>query len=229
MTFNQLKMAIRSTYLTNLYGFKLKKMTNLRDRKVLRAEYCAKMLEDLNIEVKVINEQNIPKDGNYLLACNHRTIIDPLVVEVATRYHDIQGYWIAKKELYNSFFFGLFVRNAGTILIDRDASAMSGFFKEIKEAVKEGDSIYIFPEGTRNKSEDEALGEFKSGSQLIAIKNRLDILPVYIRNRADKITAEAIEDSSQRRVVEIEFGELISSKDRETSLQDAYKKTFNIA
>ena len=227
MTFNQLKMALYSTYLTNLYGFKLRKAIGLKAKKDLRAEYCAKMLEDLNIEVKIINEQNIPKDGNCLLACNHRTIIDPLVVEVATRYHNIQGYWIAKKELYDSFFFGLFVRNSGTILIDRDASQMSGFFKEIKQAVKDGDSIYIFPEGTRNQSE-ETLGEFKSGSQLIAVKNRLDILPVYIRNRADKITAEAIEDSSQRRVVEIEFGEMISYKDRETSLQDAYKKTFNI-
>ena len=220
-------MGLYSTFLTNWYGFKLRKLTSLKDRKTVRAEYCAKMLEDLNIEVKIINEQNIPKDGNYLLACNHRTIIDPLVVEVATRYHNIQGYWIAKKELYDSFFFGLFIRNAGTILIDREASQMSGFFKEIKQAVKDGESIYIFPEGTRNKS-DEPLSEFKSGTQLIALKNRLDILPVYIRNRADNILTEAIADSSVRRVVEVEFGELISYKDREVPLQDAYKKTFNI-
>ena len=228
MTFNQLKMAIYSTYLTNLYGFKLRKVTDLKEKKRIRAEYCARLLEDLNIEVKVINEQNIPNDGNYLLASNHRTVIDPLIVEVATRYFNIQGYWIAKKELYDSFFFGLFVRNAGTILIDRDTSQISNFFKDVKKAVKEGDSIYIFPEGTRNQS-DEPLCEFRSGSELIALKNRLDILPVYIRNRADKILADAIADSSERRVVEVEFGELISYKDREVSLQDAYKKRFNIS
>lgn len=220
-------MALYSTYLTNLYGFKLRKAETLEDKKRIRSEYCAKMLEDLNIEVKIINEQNIPEDGNYLLACNHRTIIDPLVVEVVMRDRNINGYWIAKKELYDSFFFGLFIRNAGTILIDRDASQMSHFFKEIKEVVKKGYSIFIFPEGTRN-STDEPIREFKAGSQLIAVKNRLDILPVYIRNRADKITAEAIEDSSQRRVVEIEIGELISYKDRDVSLEDAYRKMFNI-
>ncbi len=227
MTFNQIKMALYSTFLTNWYGLKLRKIKVLKERKRVRVEYCASLLETLNIEVKVINQQNIPQNGNYLLASNHRTIIDPLIIEVATKDHNIQGYWIAKKELYDSFFFGLFVRNAGTILIDREASQMGAFFKEIKQKVKEGDSIYIFPEGTRNKS-DEFLGEFKSGSQLIAMKNRLDILPVYIRNRADKILAEAIADSSVRRVVEIEFGNLISYKDRELPLQERYKKTFNI-
>lgn len=220
-------MALYSTYLTNLYGFKLRKLTTLREKKVLRAEYCARLLEDLNIEVKIINEDKIPKEGNYLLISNHRTIIDALIVETATRYLPLQGYWIAKKELYDSFFFGMFIRNAGTLLIDREASHMSGFFKEVKQAVKDGDSIYIFPEGARNKS-DEPLSEFKAGAQLIAVKNRLDILPVYIRNRADNILADAIADSSVRRVVEIEFGDLISYKDREIPLQDAYKKTFNI-
>ncbi len=227
MTFNQIKMALYSTFLTNWYGLKLRKLKTLKEQKTLRAQYCASLLETLNIEVKVINEQKIPENGNYLLASNHRTIIDPLIVEVATRSHNIQGYWISKKELYDSFFFGLFVRNAGTLLIDREASQMGAFFKEIKQKVKEGDSIYIFPEGTRNKS-DEPLGEFKSGAQLMAIKNRLDILPLYIRNRADKILEDAIADSSVRRVVEIEFGDLISYKDRELPLQEAYKKTFNI-
>lgn len=220
-------MALYATYKTNLYGFKLRKLTSLRDKKVIRAEYCAEILENLNIEVKVINEDKIPKEGNYLLVCNHRTIIDALIVEIATKYHPIQGYWIAKKELYNSFFFGLFVRNSGTLLIDREASGMSGFFKEVKKVVKEGDGIYIFPEGSRNKT-DEPLIEFKAGAQLIAVKNRLDILPVYIRNRADKILSGAIADSSVRRVVEIEIGDIISYKDREIPLQEAYKNRFNI-
>jgi len=227
MTFNQLKLAVYSTFLTNWYGLKLRKLKTLREKKELRGEYCLGMLESLNMEVKVINPEKIPTEGNYLLASNHRTIIDPPIIEVATMNSSIQGYWISKKELYDSFFFGLFVRNAGTLLIDREAAGMSSFFKEVKQRVSEGDSIYIFPEGTRNKS-DEALGEFKDGTQLIAVKNRLDILPVYIRNRADLILADAIADSSERRVVEVEFGDLISYKDRSEPLIDKYKKTFNI-
>ena len=218
MTFNQIKIAIFATYLTNLYGYRLKQVSSSQDKKKIRVEYANRILSRLNIEIKVIGEDKIPHDGQYLLASNHRTIIDPTIIEIALQDNALYGHWIAKKELYNSFFFGLFVRNAGAILLDREKSQMSGFFKDIKKEVKNGDSIYIFPEGTRNKS-DEALGEFKDGSQLIALKNRLDILPVYIRNRADKILKDAIKDSSIKRVIEVEFGDLINYKDREVSLK----------
>jgi len=220
-------MAIFATYITNLYGYRLKQVSSSEDKKRIRIEYSNRMLSKLNIEIKVINEDKIPNEGQYLLVSNHRTVIDPTIIEVAVQNKAIFGHWISKKELYNSFFFGLFVRNAGTILLDREKSQMSSFFKDIKVAVKNGDSIYIFPEGTRNSS-DEPLSEFKDGSQLIALKNRLDILPVYIRNRADNILRDAIKDSSVKRVIEVEFGDLIGYRDREISLEDSYKKIFNI-
>jgi len=227
MTFNQIKMAIYATYLTNVYGFKLKKTDDNKEKKRLRIEYSKTLLDKLNIEVKIINEDKIPNDGKYLLLSNHRSIIDPSIVELATRNKSIYGYWIAKKELYNSFFFGMFVRNGGTILIDRESSQMSSFFKDIRKVVKNGDSVYIFPEGTRNKS-DEPLSEFKGGAEKIAKINKIDILPVFIKNRADKILIDAIKDSSKRRVVEIEIGDLISYKDTDKPIKDLYKERFGI-
>ncbi|MFA5235163.1 MAG: lysophospholipid acyltransferase family protein [Sulfurimonas sp.] len=228
MTFNQIKMAIYSTVITNFYGFKLTKFKDSKDKKRLRIEYASKLLNKLNIKIKVINEQKLPKDGQYLLISNHRSIIDPLIVEIATQHSSIFGYWIAKKELYDSLFFGKFTRNAGTILLDREASQMSGFFKDIKSCVKDGNSVFIFPEGTRNKTNAE-LTEFKEGSQIIAIKNRLPILPVYIRSRADAILKSAINDSAQLRIIEIEIGDIIDYKDRTLSIEEAYKRRFNIA
>lgn len=227
MTFNKLKIAIYATYLTNIYGYKLKKVSSSKEKKELRIEYSSKLLSKLNIEIKVINEQNIPKDGKYLLISNHRTIIDPTIIELATKNSEIFGYWIAKKELYNSFFFGMFVRSAGTILLDRESSQMSGFFKDIRRVVKSGDSVYIFPEGTRNQTE-KPLTEFKGGAEKIAKLNKIDILPAYIKNRADNILYDAIQDSSTHRVIEIEFGELISYKDNIDSIEDLYKQRFKI-
>lgn len=227
MTFNQIKMAIFATYITNLYGYRLRKINSSQEQKSSRIEYAHRMLSKLNIEIRVINEDKVPDNGQYLLASNHRTIIDPTIIEIALENKKLFGHWVSKKELYDSFFFGLFVRNAGTILLDREKSQMGGFFKDIKEAVKKGDSIFIFPEGTRNKS-DEILGEFKDGSQLIALKNKIDILPVYIRSRADKILSDAIKDSSIKRIIEVEFGDLISAKDRKVPLKQTYKSRFGI-
>lgn len=228
MTFNQIKMAVYSIIVTNYYGFKLKMSKDSQAKKRIRIAYSKKLLNKLNIKIKVINEEKLPKDGLYLLASNHRSIIDPLIVEIATQNSNIAGNWIAKKELYHSLFFGMFVRNGGTILLDRDASQMSSFFKDIKACVKEGNSIYIFPEGTRNQTDAE-ITEFKEGAQIIAIKNKLPILPVFIRSKADEVLKSAIYDSAKQRTIEIEIGDIIDYKDRTQPFEQAYKKQFNIA
>lgn len=227
MTFKQIKMAIYATYLTNKYGFALSGVTDAKKRKVARIGYATQLLTKLNIKVNVINKEKLPQDGKYLLASNHRTIIDPLIVELATQDTSLHGDWIAKKELYNSFFFGTFVRNLGTILLDREASQMSSFFKDIKASVKSGNSIYIFPEGTRNKT-DSPIAEFKEGAQIIALKNKLPILPVFIKNKANDVLMSAIKDNSIERTIEIEIGDILDAKDRSLPFAEAYKKQFNI-
>ena len=224
MNLKQISIAIYATYLTNKYGFKLKKAKTSQERIDLRFEYSQVLLDKLNISIEVLNKEKLPKDGQYLLISNHRSIIDPLIIEIALRDTKVDGFWIAKKELYNSFFFGTFVRNAGCILLDREASNMSAFFKDTKEVVKQGHSIYIFPEGTRNK-ENTPLSEFKEGSRIIALKNRLPILPVYVKTNANHILKEAIEKRTKGLKIEIEIGEIIDYKDK-TPLEENYRKQF---
>ena len=149
MTFNAIKQAIYGLYLTNSFGYRLTKTNDPVEKKRLRLGYSQAQLDTLHITVKIENSEKMPKEGQYLVISNHRSIIDPPIVEVAFKDTEIFGPWISKKELYNSFFFGLFVRNAGSILLDREKSQMSGFFADIKKAVKRGESIFIFPEGTR--------------------------------------------------------------------------------
>lgn len=132
-----------------------------------------------------------------------------------------------KKELYNSFFFGKFVRNSGTILLDRESKQMGDFFKSIKEGVSQGASICVFPEGTRN-TEGTELAEFKEGSQLIAVKNRLPILPIYIKTNANDILRRAIVKREDDLSIEIVIGDVIDYKDRSMSLEQAYRKMFDI-
>lgn len=224
MNLKQISIAIYATYLTNKYGIKLKKASTSKERIKLRLEYTKTLLEKLNIQIEVINKDKIPKDGQYLLISNHRSIIDPLIVETALRDSRIDGFWVAKKELYNSFFFGSFTRNAGSILLDREASNMSSFFKASKEVVKDGHSIFIFPEGTRNKT-DEPIAEFKEGSRIIALKNRLPILPVFIKTNAHDILKDAILNRTKNLKIEVQIGDIIDYKDK-TPLEENYRKQF---
>ncbi len=226
MTFNAVKQLFYGLYLTNSFGFRLRNIKDPMEIKRLRLAYAQAQLDTLNVTVTVANPDKLPKDGQYLVMINHKSIIDPPIVEVALKKTEIFGPWIAKKELYNSFFFGLFVRNAGSILLDRDKSQMSGFFADLKEAVKRGESIFIFPEGTRNKT-DKQLTAFKEGSRIIALKNRLPILPLYIQTDADKVLKNALGDSKLEQEVTIVVGDIIDYKEK-TDLETLYREMFSL-
>ena len=213
-------------YLTNSFGFKLRKTDDPMEKKRLRLAYSEAQLKTLNITVKIANPEKLPKEGQYLIVANHRSIIDPPIIETALKETNIFGPWISKKELYNSFFFGLFVRHAGSILLDREKSQMSGFFADIKKAVSRGESIFIFPEGTRNKTE-ENLTTFKEGSRIIALKNRLSILPVYIKTDAGKALKNALNDASLHQEIILEVGAVIDYKDK-TDLETNYRQKFGL-
>jgi 1-acyl-sn-glycerol-3-phosphate acyltransferase len=221
-----ISMAFYATYLTNKFGFLLKNEKDKEKKMLLREEYTKTLFKKLKLNVNVINKEKLPTDGKYLLISNHRSIVDPLIIETALKNTKIRGFWIAKKELYNSFFFGMFTRNAGSILLDREAKNMAPFFKDIKEVVKDGNSIYIFPEGTRNK-ENTPLSSFKEGARVIALKNRLPILPVYIKTNANEVLKEAINKRDEELTIDIEIGDLIDYKDK-TSLEENYRRSFDL-
>ena len=195
-------------------------------KKRLRLGYSQAQLDTLHISLKIENQDKLPQNGQYLVVINHKSIIEPPIVEVVLKETEIFGPWISKKELYNSFFFGLFVRNAGSILLDREKSQMSGFFADIKKAVKRGESIFIFPEGTRNKT-DKQLTAFKEGSRIIALKNRLPILPLYIKTDADKSLQNALGDSNLEQEVTIVIGDIIDYRDK-TNLEVLYREMFSL-
>ncbi len=227
MTLNQIKSALYALVLTNKYGLKLKKVSTPEELTRLRLEYSEVLLSKLNIDVEVIGREKIEQGGQYLILSNHRSIIDPLIVEIAFKNKGIYSLWIAKKELFNSFFFGVFTRNSGSILLDRESSQMSSFFNDIKASVLQGYSISVFPEGSRNK-ENTPLAEFKKGSQIIAVKNKLQILPVFIKTNTNEVLMESIKHNTRDLKVTIEIGDLIDYKDRSRTLEEAYRHQFNI-
>lgn len=134
--------------------------------------------------VTVIGEENVPKDGSVLYICNHRSYFD--IVITYSRCRDLTGYVskdvIGKIPLLNSWMKRLYC-----LFLNR--SDMKEGLKMILtgiEQIKNGVSMCIFPEGTRNKSEDPTnLLPFKSGSFKMAEKSGCPIVPMAITNSAD--------------------------------------------
>ncbi len=133
------------------------------------------------VKLTVIGEENVPKEGAVLYIGNHRSYFD--IVLTYARCPNLTGY-IAKKELNKLPVINLWMRNLYCLFLDREN--MKEGLKTILTGIaqlKKGVSVYIFPEGTRNKNPNNAeLLPFHEGSFRLATKSGCPIIPVTLTN-----------------------------------------------
>lgn len=130
-------------------------------------------------KVIVLGEENVPLDTPVLYVGNHRSFYDIILTYV--RVPRPTGY-VAKKEMLKVPLLSVWMRRLHCLFLDR-ADVKQGL-KTILEAIektKEGISICIFPEGTRNKVNDSFL-PFHDGSFKIAEKGKIPVVPMTIVN-----------------------------------------------
>ena len=126
--------------------------------------------------------ENIP-DMPVLYVGNHRSYFD-----IVTGYIVVPGQtgFIAKKEMEKIPLLSTWMRFVYCLFLDRE-NPKEGL-KTILQAidyVKNGISICIFPEGTRNKGEELSLLPFKEGAFKIATKTGCPIVPISMNNTAE--------------------------------------------
>lgn len=129
--------------------------------------------------IKVVGKKNIPKKGKAVLICNHHSNSDIFVLVTAIFRRQ---YFLAKKELFKKRCNARFLKRMGAIPIDRNANDISAI-KACLKVLKENKLLTIFPEGTRNTT-DEILLQIKSGAGLIALKAGAPIIPMWIAKKS---------------------------------------------
>lgn len=126
--------------------------------------------------VKVVGKENIPKDGALVFCGNHRSYLDPPLLEVTCRRRDTR--FLAKRELTKNKLFAYLGYIFESILVDRDSKDVAALKESIK-TLRAGNCIAIFPEGTRNGLEK---GESaKSGAAYFALNSDSKVIPVGIK------------------------------------------------
>lgn len=133
------------------------------------------------IRLKVIGTENIPKDQAVLFIGNHRSIFD--VIATYVQINGLCGY-ISKNNLEHIPLFSIWMRLIGCLFFDRnDLKDGMRMILDAIQKIKRGESVFIFPEGTRNKGEsDLPLLPFHEGSLRVATKTGCPIVPVAISN-----------------------------------------------
>jgi len=124
---------------------------------------------------KPIGRENIP-EGAAILCPNHTRLSDPLFVVFAMGLkHRPQV--MAKAELMSIPVLGWLLSRAGVFAVERGKSDV-GAIKRAMKCLKGGDKLLMFPEGTR--SQDENMGDAKTGVAMLSVRTGTPILPIYI-------------------------------------------------
>lgn len=137
---------------------------------------CILFLSGVSVEVSGV--ENIPKDEAVLYVGNHRSYFD--IVLGYTTVPNLTGF-VSKIEIAKIPFLRVWMRFLNCLFLDRDnlKEGLKTILKGI-EQIKEGYSVFIMPEGTRNQ-EAEML-PFHEGSFKLAQKSGCAIIPVAIYN-----------------------------------------------
>ena len=123
----------------------------------------------------IINKEYIPKDGSIVIAGNHKHLFDQCLTIIATKR---PIHYMAKKEYFDNKKVAWFFKGTGCISVDRknkDPKAKQAAL----DVLNDNGAIGIFPEGTRNRTE-ELLLPFKFGAVSLAEKTDSYIVPFAI-------------------------------------------------
>jgi len=131
------------------------------------------------LEVK--GRENIPDKGGVILASNHASYLDPIVVATASPR---QLYFLAKEDLFKVKFLSWVVRRLNALPVLREKVQIATTRKSI-EILKKGEILLLFPEGTRTATGE--ISEGKRGVGLIAKSTGVPVIPVLIEGSGEAL------------------------------------------
>ena len=154
--------------------------------------------------------ENIPQDRALVLASNHRSYADPVILTMPMKLPEGVE---TKEELFKNKLFGWFITKLGAFPVKRGAGDMQ-VIDDAVNILNSGRHLVIFPEGTRSK--DGKVGKGKTGVALIAAKSGVDVLPCGIVFEGEKLHF--------RSKLTLRFGKVIPAE--EIAVEDASPKAL---
>lgn len=98
------------------------------------------------LKYKVAGTEHIPLTGPVILASNHQSYLDPMILGYGSPRLPIR--FMARDTLYNNPVAGYYFRKAQTFPVKRGGADRQAW-KRFEELVKSGEQVSFFPEGTR--------------------------------------------------------------------------------
>jgi len=133
--------------------------------------------------IHVVGAENERPDVPYLICANHQSMLDPVLLGAAIEHNPR---YMAKAELMKIPGLKQLITALGAYSVDRGGSDVMAIKKTIT-MLKEGESIIMFPQGTRYKGIDPKTTKVKFGCAMIAAKANVPVLPIFIQVKDHKV------------------------------------------
>ena len=113
--------------------------------------------------------------GPYLLICNHQSMLDPFIPALGLPARELT--FLGKKELTRNRLLRWAVTKLHMIPVDRHAMDMEAM-RACARALRNGEILLIFPEGTRHKP--GIMADLESGTAMLALRSGVPLVPVLV-------------------------------------------------
>lgn len=161
--------------------------------------------------------------SSYIFLSNHQSQMDIPILMYTLRAHKAR--FVAKESLFRIPIFGSALKSIRSVAIDRGNRRQA--MKSLEEAVEQtnrGESMLVFPEGTRCSD----FGEFKIGGIILALKTGKPIVPIVLNGSAEILPRNSLIIHPGQVIIEalspIDAAQLYTMKDREKLKDDLWKK-----
>ncbi len=125
--------------------------------------------------IRVEGREKVRKNATYMVVSNHQSQLD-ILVAFRSFFH---FKWVSKIEIFKVPLIGWNMSLNRYVKLKRgDKESIEHMMKDCEERLKEGSSVFFFPEGTR--SADGKIKDFKLGAFQLAKKMKVPILPIVV-------------------------------------------------
>ena len=172
--------------------------------------------------VRIHGKEHLPREGGYIAAANHLSVIEVPLAYCLINRPDVTGL-VAKKHQKNAFFRWIINLMNGIWLNREEIDTRA--LRAARDHLKNGGVLGIAPEGTR--SQTGALIEAKTGVAFLADQAKVPIVPVAVAGTW-QITSEIL--TLKRPVIVVNFGRpfTLPDVDRKNRERDLRKNTEEI-
>ncbi|WP_448810344.1 lysophospholipid acyltransferase family protein [Agromyces bauzanensis] len=133
---------------------------------------------NLAIRFRFHHAERMPQSGAFVLAPNHYSEIDPVVIGVASWKLGRAPRFLAKASLFKNPVLAWILRTSGQIPVERAGSRSHAALRAAEELVEKGRMVVVYPEGSLTRDPDLWPMRGKTGAVRIALERDIPIIPV---------------------------------------------------